>query len=116
MTFLTLLLNGIQWADKAVENLDLLDVFAIDLFRFGYQNLVNQLMQNLIVQFGDASVLADFINKILNLVQLIVFSTAFPLVLLNLLGQFSLFLSLPSKSDRKALELDVESFGSTRSI
>ena len=43
-------------------------------------------MQNLIVQFGDASVLADFINKILNLVQLIVFSTAFPLVLLNLLG------------------------------
>ena len=48
-------------------------------------------MQNLIVQFGDASVLADFINIILNLVQLIVFSTAFPLVLLNLLGQFSLF-------------------------
>ena len=46
-------------------------------------------MQNLIVQFGDASVLADFINKILNRVQLIVFSTAFPLVLLNLLGQFS---------------------------
>lgn len=84
MTFLTLLLDGIQWADKAVENLDFLDVFAIDLFRFGYQNLVNQLMQNLIVQFGDASVLADFINKILNLVQLIVFSTAFPLVLLNL--------------------------------
>ena len=66
MTFLTLLLDGIQWADKAVENLDFLDVFAIDLFRFGYQNLVNQLMQNLIVQFGDASVLADFINKILN--------------------------------------------------
>ena len=91
MTFLTLLLDGIQWADKAVENLDFLDVFAIDLFRFGYQNLVNQLMQNLIVQFGDASVLADFINKILNLVQLIVFSTAFPLVLLNLFGQFSLF-------------------------
>ena len=28
-------------------------------------------MQNLIVQFGDTSVLADFINKILNLVQLI---------------------------------------------
>ena len=73
MTFLTLLLDGIQWADKAVENLDFLDVFAIDLFRSGYQNLVNQLMQNLIVQFGDTSVLADFINKILNLVQLIVF-------------------------------------------
>lgn len=91
MTFLTLLLDGIQWADKAVENLDFLDVFAIDLFRSGYQNLVNQLMQNLIVQFGDTSVLADFINKILNLVQLIVFSTAFPLVLLNLLGQLSLF-------------------------
>ena len=70
MTFLTLLLDGIQWADKAVENLDFLDVFAIDLFRFGYQNLVNQLMQHLIGQFGDASVLADFINKILNLVQL----------------------------------------------
>ena len=44
MTFLTLLLDGIQWADKAVENLDFLDVFAIDLFRFGYQNLVNQLI------------------------------------------------------------------------
>ena len=57
MTFLTLLLDGIQWADKAVENLDFLDVFAIDLFRSGYQNLVNQLMQNLIVQFGDTSVL-----------------------------------------------------------
>ena len=79
-----MLLNGIQWPDKAVENLDLLDIFAIDLFCFGYQNLVNQLMQNLIVQFVDARVLADFINKILNLVQLIVFSTAFPLVLLNL--------------------------------
>ena len=92
MTFLTLLLDGIQWADKAVENLDFLDVFAIDLFRFGYQNLVNQLMQNLIVQFGDASVLADFINKILNLVQLIVFSTTFLFVLLDFFGQFSLFL------------------------
>ena len=44
MTFLTLLLNGIQWADKAVENLDFLDVFAIDLIRFGYQNLVDQLV------------------------------------------------------------------------
>lgn len=83
MTFLTLLLDGIQWADKAVENLDFLDVFAIDLFRFGYQNLVDQLVQNLIVQFGDASVLADFINKILNLVQLIVFSTTFLFVLFD---------------------------------
>lgn len=27
MTFLTLLLDGIQWADKAVENLDFLDVW-----------------------------------------------------------------------------------------
>ena len=30
--FSALLFNGIQWADKAVENLDFLDVFAIDLF------------------------------------------------------------------------------------
>ena len=58
-----MLLDGIQWADKAVENLDSLDVFAIDLFRFGYQNLV----------------------------QLIVSSTAFPLLLLTLFGQSCLF-------------------------
>ena len=89
-----MLLDGIQWADKAVENLDFLDVFAIDLFRFGYQNLVDQLVQNLIVQFGDASVLADFINKILNLVQLIVFSTTFLFVLFDFFGQFSLFFVL----------------------
>ena len=68
MTFLTLLLNGIQWADKAVENLDFLDVFAIDLFRFGYQNLVDQLdkIQDFIDEVSKYAGITELNYKILH--------------------------------------------------